>query len=378
MVDADAVRASRQAGVLFLLSGALAVVGIPTSPGPSWVLWVIAAADAVVAALAFVLPWRRWGLGSTALLAVPGWAVMGLSTWAFGGFATGTGPFFVLLFSWLGLHHRRGVILAHAPLAAAAYAGGLIAADASAQLVSTTLVLIPIAMSVGLIISGRVQALRREQQWGTALMATLAHDVRSPLSTIQGVHEFMSEDEELPDRFRPLLATATRQTSRLSILSSNLLDLERLDRGKLRLDLTDFALADAGREVVELLGRDDVTVAVEPTLRLRADRLRVEQMLMNLTTNALRHGEPPVVIAATTLGNVVRISVRDHGDGVPAEDQPFLFERLRPIDQPPDSVGLGLWIVKLLAEAHGGEARYRTVEEGGAEFTIRLPATRAT
>jgi hypothetical protein len=59
--DADTVRASRQAGVLFLMSGLLAVVGIPTSPGASWVLWVIAAADAVVGVLAFVLPWRCWG-----------------------------------------------------------------------------------------------------------------------------------------------------------------------------------------------------------------------------------------------------------------------------------------------------------------------------
>ena len=373
-VDADAVRASRQAGVLFLMSGLLAVVGIPTVPERTGVLCGIAAADVVVGVLAFVLPWRRWGLASTAALAVPGWAVMGLATWAFGGFATGTGPFFVLLFAWLGLHHRRGVILANAPLAAAAYAGGLVAADASAQLVGTTLVLIPVAVSVGLIISGRVQAIEREKRWRAALMATLAHDVRSPLSTIEGVLEFVSEDEELPDRFRPLLGAAARQTSRLSSLSSNLLDLERLDRGKLRLDLSDFALADAGRDVVELLGSDDITVDVDPALRVRGDRMRVEQMLVNLTTNALRHGAPPVVISATRLGKVVRISVRDHGDGVPVEDQPFLFERLRATDRHPQSVGLGLWIVKLLAEAHGGGARYRTVEEG-AEFTIRLPAT---
>lgn len=376
-VDADAVRASRQAGVLFLMSGLLALVGIPTAPDRIGVLCGIAAADVVVAVLAFVLPWHRWGVGSVASLAVPGWAVMALSTWAFGGFATGTGPFFVLLFAWLGLHFRRRVILANAPLAAAAYAGALVAADASAQLVGTTFVLIPIAVSVGLIISSRVQAIEREQQWGTALMATLAHDVRSPLSTIQGVLELVSEDEELPDRFRPLLAAATRQTARISTLSSNLLDLERVGRGKLRLDLSDFALADAGRDVVELLGSGDVTVDVDPTLRLRADRMRVEQMLMNLTTNALRHGEPPVVIAARTEGNVVRISVRDHGAGVPVADHPFLFERLPPTDQHPNSVGLGLWIVKLLAEAHGGGASYRTVE-AGAEFTIELPATPTT
>lgn len=370
--DAD-VRASRQAGVLFLMSGLLAVVGIPTAPDRIGVLVGIAAADVVIGVLAFVLPWRRWGVGSSAALALPGWAVTGLSTWAFGGFATGTGPFFVLLFAWLGLHYRRAVILANAPLAAAAYAGALVAADASAQLVGTTFVLIPVAMSVGLIISGRVQVIEREQQWRNALMATLAHDVRSPLSTIQGVLDFVSDDEDLPDQFRPLLAAATRQTSRISTLSSNLLDLERVSRGKLRLDLSDFVLADLGRDVVELAGRGDVTMDVDPSVRLRADRLRVEQMLVNLTTNALRHGEPPVLIAARTEGNVVRISVRDHGAGVAVEDQPFLFERLRSIERHPESVGLGLWIVKLLAEAHGGSVSYRTLE-AGAEFTIELPA----
>ncbi|PVG82849.1 sensor histidine kinase [Nocardioides gansuensis] len=370
---ARAERASRQAGVLFLMSGLLAVVGIPTSPGPSWVLWSIAAADVVVGVLAFVLPWKRWGPDSTAALAVPGWAVLGLSTWAFGGFATGTGPFFVLLFAWLGLHHRRGVILANAPLAATAYAGALVAAGASAQLVSTTVVLIPIAVSVGLIICGRVQLLEREERWRAALIATLAHDVRSPLTTIQSVLEIVGDEEDLPDGLRPLLAAATRQTSRIAGLASSLLDADRVASGRLRLDLAEFTLADAGNDVLELLGKGDVRVDVDPVLRLCADRMRFVQMLVNLTTNALRHGEPPVVISAATEGSDVRISVRDHGAGVPVEDQPFLFERLRLSDRHPDSVGLGLWIVRILAEAHGGGVSYRTVDPG-SEFTIRLPA----
>ena len=79
------------------------------------------------------------------------------------------------------------------------------------------------------------------------------------------------------------------------------------------------------------------------------------------------------MIAARTEGNLVRISVRDHGPGVSVEDQPFLFERFRPVERHPNSVGLGLWIVKLLAEAHGGSVKYRTLDPG-AEFTIELPA----
>lgn len=371
--------AAKHAAFLFLLSGALALTGIPTAPDRTGVLLLIAAADALLAISAFVLPWRQWGLRATAALAVPGWVVLGVSTWAFGGFATGTGPFFVLLFAWLGLHFGRRVIVTNAPLAATAYAGALSVAGAPAQLVGTTVVLIPIAVAVGLIISSRVQQLNearetieREERWRTALMATLAHDVRSPLTTIRGALEIVADDEDLPERFRPLLAAAGRQTSRITTLSNNLLDLERVEAGRLRLDREDVVLRDLGVRVAELLGGADIELLVDPRLIVRADRLRLEQMLINLATNAVRHGRPPVVIDAAADAALTVISVRDHGRGVPSSDQPHLFERLSSADRSPNSVGLGLWIVKILARAHGGSVAYRTASPG-AEFTISLP-----
>lgn len=380
--EADAQRAARQAGLLFLLSAVLSVAASATFSDRRDQLLLIAVVDVMIAVVTFLLPWRRWGDRSTAALAVAAWAVIGASTWALGGFGAGAGAFFVLAFAWMGLHHTRRMMLWNVPVATVAYFVALVITDAPRNdLVSTALV-IPFALSIGLIIEGRVRRLKAaqeviedEQRWRAALMATLAHDVRSPLTTIHGALEIIADDEHLPDHLRPLVAAAARQTSRLSTLASNLLDLERVEGGKLILDWQAVDLTELAEQVAELLGSTDVHVDVEPGLTARADPLRLQQMLVNLGTNAQRHGKPPVVIAARATSFGVEISVRDHGAGVPAADRPMLFQRLNRTEGNPESVGLGLWIVRLLARAHGGDATYRPSEQG-SEFAITLPQAR--
>jgi signal transduction histidine kinase len=371
--------ASRQVAALFLLSGLLAVMGIPTAPDRAGVLWLIAGLDGLVALSAYWLPWSRWGPRSTALLAVPGFVILSVSTWAFGGFAAGVGPFFVLLFAWLGLHHPPRVAVLFSPVAAASYALGLFAADADPRLVGSTVVLVPIALAVGLVIAVRVRQLNQAREeieqmdrWRAALMATLAHDVRSPMTTIRGTLEIALDDPALPDHLRPLLTSANRQSARITSLATNLLDLERVDAGKLRIDVTDVNLLELGSRVADLVGRPDIELHIDPALVVRADPMRLEQMLVNLSTNALRHGRPPIVLSADRYDDRVEIRVRDHGPGVPASDQPYLFERFSGSDTAPESVGLGLWIVRLLAEAHHGTVGYRTLAPG-AEFGITIP-----
>jgi signal transduction histidine kinase len=365
--------AARQVASLFALSGLLAFTAIPSQPDRVGVLVGIALGDLAIALAALVLPWWRWGSRSTALLAVPGCVILGASTWAFGDFAAGVGPFYILLFVWLGLHHSQRIVLAVAPVAALAYATGLVAAGADARLLSSTLVLIPIAVAVGLIIANRVARLAEVDRWRKALVATLAHDVRAPLTTVRGALEIIDDDTELPDRLKPMVTAASRQVARITALANNLLDLERVDQGRLRLDMETVDLHALCIEVAELSGAEGIEVNVEPGLEVAADRMRLEQMLINLTTNAVRHGVPPVVIDASGTGRTVTISVRDHGDGVPPNEQPRLFERLSPVDKSPESVGLGLWIVKTLAQAHGGDVGYR-VTAAGPEFRISLPS----
>lgn len=378
--DAETLRAARQAGLLFLLSAVLTLLAILSVPDRRGSLLTLAAIDLAIAVVTFLLPWRRWPTRSTAVLAVAAWTVIGVSTWVLGGIGSGAGAFFVLAFAWLGLHHSRRMILANAPVAALAYLLALASGDVTTRLLTGTALLISFAVSVGLIIEGRVRRLKaarevieEEQRWRAALMATLAHDVRSPLTTIHGALEIIAEDADLPAHLRPLVAAAARQTSRLSTLASSLLDLERVEGGKLILDWQDIDVEKLAQQVAELLGSTDVVVDVEPGLFVRADPLRLQQMMVNLGTNAQRHGKPPVVIGARSLGAEVELFVRDHGPGVQVAERPQLFQRLNRTDGNPESVGLGLWIVRLLAQAHGGDAVHRPAAPG-AEFVITLPA----
>ncbi|MCW2737770.1 MAG: putative two-component system sensor kinase [Nocardioides sp.] len=377
--EADTARAARQAGLLFLVSAVLSLVAITSLPDRRDPLLLLAAIDLLIAVGTVVLPWARWPAGSTAVLAVLAWTVIGASTWTIGGIGSGSGAFFVLAFAWLGLHHSRRTILLNAPVAALAYLGALVLGDTARHALAGTVLVIPFAVSIALIIEGRVrrlraarEALEEEQRWRAALMATLAHDVRSPLATIESVLEIIGEEPGLPADLKPLVAAAARQTSRLSTLAITLLDLERVEGGKLILDWEDVDVEELSHQVTELLGSTDVIVEVEPGLTVRADPVRLQQMMVNLGANAQRHGEPPIVIGARSVDAGVEMFVRDHGAGVPIADRHLLFQRLNRTERNPESVGLGLWIVRLLAQAHGGDAVYRPADPGSA-FVITLP-----
>jgi signal transduction histidine kinase len=377
--------AARQAAVLFALSGVLALLVAPAQPSGNAALLGIGAADLAVAAAAWTLPWSRWNPRWTAVLAVPALAVLSASTWAFGGFAAGTGPFYVMVFAWLGLHHSARVVAMAVPVGAVAYLVPLVATGAPPAVLVSAVVLVPVATAMGLLVSAQVRrlneardAIARMEQWRAALTATLAHDVRSPLATIAGALELIGSHPDLdPQRRKVLTDASLRQTRRLSRLATSLLDLERVEQGKLRLDYHDVAVATAVDSVAELLGNPHLSNEVDPVLTVPADPERLEQILLNVTSNAVRHGQPPIHVRARQDGQAanasVVIEVRDHGSGVPDDSRGTLFERLAAQDSDPDSVGLGLWIARLLVEAHGGTIAYEAGDPG-ARFVISLPA----
>jgi len=376
--------AARQAAALFALAGLLAFAGAGFTPGSATALLVIGVADLVTTAAAWSLPWDRWGRHAPLTLALPAFAVLGFATWAVGGFAAGTGPFFLLIYVWVGLNYPPWAIHAITPAALVAYVAPLVVTGQPPPVVSSAIILIPTAVGIGLLIAHQVrhQRLDREriaqiEQWRAALMVTLAHDLRSPLTAVQLALEALRlEADTLPAAHRDaMLATAMRQIGRLTRLSTGLLDAERVDsHGDLRLDLTHVPLRRAVEDSLRHLDVDHVVVEVEPDIAVIADDQRLEQILVNLTANALRYGRPPVIIRGVPGDGVARIEIRDHGPGVAIEDRERLFSRFGGSGSSPDSVGLGLWIVRQLARAHGGDAHYEPADPG-ARLVVTLPMT---
>ena len=371
--------AARQAAIIFVVGGLFTLTALLSDPISRGGVLAVAAAHLAMAGFAWFGPWERWGLASVLPLALVAIILLSAAVWVFDGFASGIGPMYVLVFAWLGLHFPWQVTIGAAPVAAIGYAGALLAVDARPRLVASTLVLVPIAVTVSLMISRSVGKLRQTQRdlevkerLRAALMATLAHDVRSPLSSVLGTLEILEDDPRHEAVLPRAAGSATRQTNRVVRLATGILEVERVEQGKLRLDTAEVHLAELARQVAELTRPGDVEVAVEPAMVMHGDPQRLEQILYNLTNNALRHGEPPVVIDALARDAVVELTVRDHGRGVGQRDVANLFDRFSSADHSPQSVGLGLWIVQLLAESHGGSVHYEPADPG-ARFVVTLP-----
>jgi signal transduction histidine kinase len=225
-------------------------------------------------------------------------------------------------------------------------------------------------------LTGALVELSRTDVLRSRLVATLAHDVRNPLTTIRGTLKTLARhSDKLDETTRAeLIATADRQAERLERLSRDLLDLARMERGRLELHPSDVPLAKAVRASLSFADTDGRFEASVPgDLVVRADPDRLEQVFVNLVANALRYGDAPYVIAAERRDGTVHLTFRDHGPGVPTEEQPELFEPFR-TEHEEGSVGLGLAIVRALMEAMGGSVSYEPNRPQGACFRLVLPA----
>jgi signal transduction histidine kinase len=179
-----------------------------------------------------------------------------------------------------------------------------------------------------------------------------------------------------------LLGTLVQQTDRLRDLADQLLDLSRIESGRPGLQPDRFRPRDRLEELLPRIaaGRRDVRIDVDPGIELVTDPIAFERVAANLILNALRYGEPPVEVRGEN-GKAFRLVVEDHGEGVPAEFVPHLFERFSRSDDTrragAPGAGLGLSIACAYAEALGGHLAYEEADPHGARFTLSLPATRS-
>jgi signal transduction histidine kinase len=218
--------------------------------------------------------------------------------------------------------------------------------------------------------------LEGEERWRTALIDMLAHDLRTPIGTASSTLELLAARADSLDgaQTRQLAEAAARQNRRALNLADDLLEMARARQERLVLHRERVRVRGAILTAVEQFSWDDdqqVSVDVDPDIEAYVDPARLGQILVNLLSNARKHGRPPVLVSANLEDDDLVVHVSDAGDGLSEEDARTLFE---PMSTNPrtDSVGLGLWIVMTLASAHGGRALFETIE-GRPTFTVRLP-----
>ncbi len=220
------------------------------------------------------------------------------------------------------------------------------------------------------------------------LLSSISHDFRTPLATIIGSASTILEstsDQLDQDRRRALLQTLLNEARRMNRLVGNLLDLTRLSSGSVRLKPEWVAIEEViGAALTRLnealMGRAvSVHIPVELPL-VFCDEVMIEQVLLNLLENAVKHTPQGVAIeiAAEVAGESIAVRIRDHGPGLPKGGEAQVFEKFHRgnPEEAQSGFGLGLAICKYIVEAHGGTITARTVLDGGAEFHFTLPVLR--
>jgi two-component system OmpR family sensor kinase len=214
-------------------------------------------------------------------------------------------------------------------------------------------------------------AIARERSF----IADASHELRTPLAHLKAEVELALERPRRKSELEGALRAVASETDRLTQLAEDLLLLARVDEGKLPVRRDDIGADELLRSIATRYERRarDAGRAIEVHAngaRAPLDRLRVEQALGNLVENALRYGEGTIRMSAEQSGDVLELRVSDNGPGFAPSFAPRAFERFTRADQSRTSAGagLGLAIVRAVAEAHGGSA-----SAGGATVIVRLP-----
>ncbi|HET6511683.1 MAG TPA: HAMP domain-containing sensor histidine kinase [Candidatus Kapabacteria bacterium] len=219
-------------------------------------------------------------------------------------------------------------------------------------------------------------------------LGIVAHDLRNPLSLIMGYADFLEQDLEgkLQDEQQDFLRVIQKSSSFMLSLVNDLLDVAKIEAGRLDLNLTNFDIAAlvaecvalntpmAARKQIQLLSQGS-TSAVEIT----ADKLKLSQVLNNILSNAVKFSPRGNSVDVTLVEQVttIRISIADQGPGIDTAELSRLFQPFERGSSKPtegeQSTGLGLAIVKKIIEGHGGELEVSSTSGNGSVFSVTLP-----
>ena len=229
-----------------------------------------------------------------------------------------------------------------------------------------------------------VEELRRLSALRADFVSLVSHELRSPMAAVIGAAQTLQQRwrELSPEQRASFLELIADETSRLADLIADVLDTSRIEAGTFTYRFDDLDVGELAEEAVAsaALGQDEVgirAVVHRPLPDVRGDRVRLRQVFANLIENAVKWsegGEHVDVEVSTTNGRVV-IGVRDRGPGIPREEHGVIFEKFGRAKGGAGraGTGLGLFIARSIAEAHGGTVEVRSVPGQGATFTLTLP-----
>jgi PAS domain S-box-containing protein len=251
------------------------------------------------------------------------------------------------------------------------------------------IMLSPLESAERILVIRDISVRRKTERLKDEFVATVSHELRTPLTSISGSLGLLAGQwaSNMPQSAARLLTIAHTNSQRLVRLINDILDIEKLESGRVVFNLSRVAVgALAGQAIEDVRGFADsygvhVRLGVMPIgVDVNADPDRLAQVITNLLSNAIKFSPAggDVLVAVQKIANDVRISVRDHGSGVPDEFKAHIFEKFAQADatnaRQKGGTGLGLSIVKQIVERLAGKIGFQDAPGGGAIFYVDLPA----
>ncbi len=214
------------------------------------------------------------------------------------------------------------------------------------------------------------------------LISIASHELKTPVTSIKIQTEMVlrlirSNDPSIftPERVTRFTLQMDKQANRLAKLIEDMLDVARISRGQVLLEKETFDLALVAQEAVTVL-TDRIEVRAQGPVMIHADRYRMEQVITNLATNALKYGkDAPISLSVRKTGKNATVEVEDHGIGISPESLGRIFKRFeRAVSAKNISgLGVGLYIAQQIVEAHGGQIAVESKPGLGSKFTVIIP-----
>lgn len=228
--------------------------------------------------------------------------------------------------------------------------------------------------------------LNKLEQMRREFIANVSHELRSPLTSIRGFVQAILDGTVPPETQGKYLNMVYDETSRMTRLVNDLLDIARIDGGIIEVEKSVFDIGELATQIVrklqpQILGKDlEIVQNIAPSeFLVEADRYLIEQVLINLVNNAINFTpqQGSIALEVEQKGNKVLVMVKDSGIGIPAEDLEHIWERFYKVDKARirarGGTGLGLAIVKRLIDAHNEEIWVQSKVQEGTQFSFTLP-----